>query len=179
MNIRLSLREKYALFTMVLFLFVFAVVQLIVFPILDEKDRLDRGIRIKTAVLSEMTSLKREHAGMVRQIEQTQERFAAREGGFTLFSFLDDFAGRVGIKDQITYMKPSSVPSRVSNVKISQVEMKIQGVTMNKLLSYLNQIESSDNMVAIERLSITKSERPEGFVNVVLLAVASEPENGN
>jgi general secretion pathway protein M len=52
--------------------------------------------------------------------------------------------------------------------------MKIQGVTFNRLIPYLFMVETSENMVYIQRLSITRPEKGEGVINAVLQVEASE-----
>ena len=172
----MNTRETYAVWAMILCGSAFALFQLILFPVLDENETLDRAIRARTAEWSDMLALKSEHDGIVEQIRQARNRFAERESGFTLFSFLDDLAGRAGTKDQIAYMKPSTVSSKNSPYRISRIEMKIEGTTLDRLVPYLSMIESSKNLVSIQRVSISRTEKPAGFLNAVLLVEASGPE---
>jgi general secretion pathway protein M len=46
--------------------------------------------------------------------------------------------------------------------------MKIDGVTLEQLTNYLYGIETSKNMVIVKKLSISKKEKNEGLVNVIL-----------
>lgn len=65
-------------------------------------------------------------------------------------------------------MKPTLTPQKDSAYKVSLVEMKLKGLTLEQITRYLYKIETSKNMVSIKRLSLTKSDDKEGILNVVL-----------
>ncbi len=73
-----------------------------------------------------MTVLQSEYNMIKKRTELSKLRFAKRDTGFTLFSFLDKLTGKAGIKNHVTYMKPSTSVQKNSLFKISQVEMKLQ-----------------------------------------------------
>jgi len=166
--IKLSRREKLALLAAAGFVALFIVIQFIVFPLFDKKERLERGIAVKTNAIVEMQRLQAEFDQLKSQADQSKVRFDKRPQGFTLFSFLDQLAGQTGVKDKIAYMKPSKTAQKNSPFSISAVEMKIQGVTLRQITQYLHKVETSPNMVTIKRLSISKTEKKPGFVNAVL-----------
>jgi general secretion pathway protein M len=95
---------------------------------------------------------------------------AGRSSGFTLFSFLDTLAGQVGLKDRIAYMKPSKTTLENTPYTLSVVETKLQNITMKQLTSYLYRIETSNNLVRVKGLSISKTGKQAGTVDAVLLA---------
>jgi general secretion pathway protein M len=76
--------------------------------------------------------------------------------------------GEAGIKDKITYMKPSSSVLKNSPYKTSIVEMKLQSVTLAELADYLYRVETSENFVSVKRISISKLGKQEASVNAVL-----------
>jgi general secretion pathway protein M len=166
--IKLSRREKLALFAGVGFVGLFIVLQFIVFPLFDKKSRLERSLAVKNNTIVEMQRLKTEYDRLKAQADQSILRFEKRPKSFTLFSFLDQLAGQTGVKDNIAYMKPSTTTQKNSPYSISSVEMKIQAITLRQLTQYLHKVETSDNMVNIRRLSITKTEKKPGFVTAVL-----------
>ncbi len=77
-------------------------------------------------------------------------------------------AGQTGVKEHITYMKPSISGQKENSYKISSVEMKLQAVSMAQLTAYLYMVETSRNMVRIKRISISKTGKHEGFIDAVL-----------
>jgi len=106
-------------------------------------------------ILSEMASLKSEYDAIKRQKDTKAVHMAGRKKDFTLFSFLDKLAGEAGIKGNISYMKPSTSNQPNSRYKKSVVEMKLQGITMKQLSTYLHSVETSRNIVVVKRLSIS------------------------
>jgi general secretion pathway protein M len=65
-------------------------------------------------------------------------------------------------------MKPSKTVQKNSNYKISRVEMKLDAITLEQLATYLYGVETSKNMVMVKKVSISKKEKQQGFINVVL-----------
>lgn len=127
-----------------------------------------RSLQVKENVLSEMIRLKSEYDAIEKRTSLAKISFEKREKDFTLFSFLDRLTGKARIKEYVTYMKPSTTVQKNSSFKISQVEMKFKGLTLEQLITYLQMVETSKNMVNIKRLSISKTGKQEGFVDAVL-----------
>src|SRR5210317_674526 len=113
---KLSRREKYSVYTVSIALFLFVLIQFFVFPFLDKKERLARMIRIKTSALEEMKMLRSDYEAITQKASLSKRRFSKRQKGFTLFSFLDKLARETGLKDSITYMKPSTITQKNSPV---------------------------------------------------------------
>jgi len=168
MAIKLSKREKYSIYLIAGFICLFVFFQFILFPFIDERDRLKRTIKVKTKILKEMIVLKSEYDMIKKKSDLSKNLIAMRKKGFTLFSFLDKNTGEAGIKDHISYMKPSSSVQKNSKYKISLVEMKLQAITLEQLTTYIYKIETSKNNVFIKRISITKTGKQEQFINAVL-----------
>lgn len=168
MAIKLKKRERYAIYAASIFICIFVGLQFIVFPFLDKREKVQRSLEAKTRILEEMVLLKAEYETLRNQADSAKSRFSRRPRGFTLFSFLDDLAGKARIKNNITYMKPSTSIQKNSPYKLSLVEMKLQAVTLNQLITYLHMVETSPNMVRIKRLSILKKETQKNGINVVL-----------
>jgi hypothetical protein len=87
---------------------------------------------------------------------------------------MDRVAGETRIKKNITYMKPTSTTDETTGVKISYVELKFQDVTMEDLAAYLFKVETSENMVRVNRLSVSKAGETDGLLSVVMQAEAVE-----
>jgi len=52
--------------------------------------------------------------------------------------------------------------------------MKLQGLTLQQLTSYVHMVETSKNMVNIKRLSISKTGKQAGFIDAVLQVETAE-----
>lgn len=165
---KLTKREKYAIYALSGAILLFILIQFIVFPSIDKRKRLKRTLQVKENALLEMIALKSDYNAIEKRTNLAKVRFENREKGFTLFSFLDSLTGIARIKEYVTYMKPSTTVQKDNLYKTSQVEMKLQGLTLQQLTTYLHMIETSKNMVYIKRLSISKTGEQEGFIDVVL-----------
>ena len=171
---KLTRREKYSLYAASGIIGLFIIMQFIVLPVFDKHDRLKRSLKVKTKILQQMIALKSEYDAIIQRTDLSKVHFENREKGFTLFSFLDKLSGKAGIKDHITYMKPSTTVQKNSPYKTSRVEMKLRGLTLQQLTVYLHMVETSKNMVNVKRLSISKSGKQEGFIDAVLQVETSE-----
>ena len=164
----LNKREKYAVYAASGLIAFFILIQVIISPIIDKRERLTRTLQAKTKTLEEMRILQSEYGIIRERAGLSKKRFEARNKDFTLFSFLDRLADKSGIKNHISYMKPSTSAREKSGYKISKVEMKLQSITLKQLTSYLHGVETSKNAVSIKRISIVKTGIKEGYVNAVL-----------
>ena len=173
---KLTRREKYSIYALSGAICLFVLLQFIIFPSFDKRKSLKRVLQAKSDMLEEMTALKSEYNTIKKRTELSKLRFEKREKGFTLFSFLDKLTGKSGIKNHVIYMKPSTSVQKNSPFKISQVEMKLQGLTLKQLTSYLHMVETSKNMVNIKRLSISKTGKQEGFIDAVLQVETAEKQ---
>ena len=168
MAIKLSNREKYAVYAATGALGVFALLQFVLFPALDKRDQPKRQLHVKRSALVEMRKLQADYHAIQQQSEQLKRRYTNRTKDFTLFSFLDRLASDTGIKDHIAYMKPSSSVQKNQSYKVLTVEMKLQGVGLDELTKYLYGIETSQNIVVIKRASFVKKGKDKGALDVVL-----------
>jgi general secretion pathway protein M len=165
---KLNKRERYAIVTAVAIIGLFLVAIFIVEPFFSGLDQRKRNLQAKAAMLEEMQRLQTEYATLTEKTKVSKSRFSARQKGFTLFSFLDRLAGDAGIKDRISYMKPSKKVQKNSLYKISRVEMKLEAITLEQLTTYLYGVETSENMVDINKIAISKTEKTQGLINAVL-----------
>ncbi len=165
---KLSKREKYSISAAIGFICLFIVLQLILFPLMDKRSRIQRTLQVKTKILEEMFSLKLEYDIIRKKADLLETRLAGRKKGFTLFSFLDRLAGEAGIKDRIAYMKPSTSTTTNGRYKISSVEMKLESISLEELVTYLYKTEISKNLVNIKRISISKTGTEGEFLNAIL-----------
>jgi general secretion pathway protein M len=165
---KLTKREKYVIYALSGAVVLFILIQFIIFPTIDKRKRLKRTLQIKENLLSEMIDLRSDYDAVEKRTNLAKASFENREKDFTLFSFLDGLTGKARIKEYVTYMKTSSTVQKNNSYKISQVEMKFKGLTLEQLTTYLHMVETSKNMVNVKRLSISKTGKQEGFVDAVL-----------
>ena len=71
-------------------------------------------------------------------------------------------------------MKPTKTVQKNSPYKISRVEMKLEAITLEQLTNYLYGVETSANMVNIKKISISKNNKTQGLLTIVLQAETIE-----
>lgn len=145
----------------------FLILQLVLFPILDHRDRLKTLLRSQTEALSEIQILKAEKDELTRHSEYSETRLKQRHKGFNLFSFLESLAVRSGI-NQIESMKPTSSNLKNSPYTLTRVDMKINGLSMKQLIVFLHGIETSNQTVWVKGISITRNDKKDNVINALL-----------
>jgi general secretion pathway protein M len=165
---KLNKREKYIIYGAGGILGLLIIVHFVVLPFFENRDQMRRSLQAKRVKLENMRRFQTEYDALTKESQISKVRFSRRDKGFTLFSFLDRLAGQAGIKDRISYMKPSKTVQKNSNYKISRVEMKLDDITLEQLSTYLHGVETSNNMVTVQKISISKKEKKSGLINVVL-----------
>ncbi|GAB4344658.1 MAG: hypothetical protein Kow0089_21320 [Desulfobulbaceae bacterium] len=156
---------------------VFLVFRFGVFPLLDQRDRLRRGITAREAALVEMRDLQAKYRELYSRANVLQEQLASRQSGFSLFSFLEQMAAKSEVKKNISYMKPSETVDE-GPFKEVLVEMKLQAITLRQLVDFLTLVESPENVVAIKRIAIQENKKEEGSLDVILQVVSLDRRTG-
>jgi general secretion pathway protein M len=65
-------------------------------------------------------------------------------------------------------MKPSSTNLKGSPYSLSIVEMKINNLTMEQLVNFLQGVETSQDMIWVKRVSLAKGEKEGQLIDAVL-----------
>ena len=165
---KLNRREKYIIYGAGCLIGLLIIIHFVITPFIENKNQMQRNLQTKKTELEEMRRLQAEYNALKEKLQLSQASIGKREKGFTLYSFMNQLAGQAGIKDRISYIKPSNTIQKNSNYKLSRVEMKLDGVTLEQLTSYLYGIETSKNMVIVKKLSISKKEKKQGLIDVIL-----------
>ena len=165
---KLNKRERYAIMIAVGVVGIFLIVQLIIEPIFSKTEQKKKNLQTKSVMLEQMRQWQAEYDGLTQKANLSKSHFRNRQKGFTLYSFLNQLAGESEIKDRITNMKPTKKAQKNSPYKLSQVEMKLDAITLEQLTNYLYRVETSKNMVDIKKISITKKDKKQGLITAVL-----------
>ena len=170
---QLGKREKRFVQLAVFAAVAFSVLQFGVFPVLENRKLLQKSIVTKEKGLEEMVRLSREYAVLKQRSHTAENVIKKREPGFTLFSFLEKAAGKAGVKRHIKYMKPSSSKAE-GGWKETMVEMKLDKISLKRLMDYLYLIELSKNAIQIKRCAVTENKGRKGTLDAVLQVVTFE-----
>ena len=165
---KLNKRERYAILAATGVIGIFFIVQFIIGPFLNRTEQKKKMLQVKGAMVEQMRQMQADYESLTQKANISKSRFRNRQKGFTLFSFLDRLAGEAGIKDRISYMKPSKKVEKNSPYVISTVEMKLEAITLEQLTNYLYGVETSENMVDIKKMSISKKDAKQGLLTAIL-----------
>ncbi len=164
---QLAKREKY-LIGLAVCVIVFAVlIQLVIMPFVDGRQRMQNSVAAQERNLQEIVRLSQEYKALEQDSETLTQRLASRPGNFTLFSFLEKAAGKAGVKNNIKYMKPSASTGK-GPFKESLVEMKLEKITLKQMVDYLKLIESPDDIVSVKRISVQTNKKETQYLDAIL-----------
>ena len=169
----LARREKYFVSLAAFFIVIFLVLQFLIFPFFEKRVSLKRGIESRQETLKEIVKLSAEYKAYKNDAKGGETLLKNRKKEFTLFSFLENAAGKTEVKGHIKYMKPS-VAQGTGRYDKSMVEMKVDGITLNQLAHYIHLIESPENVVSIKRISIKENKKRSGSLDVIMQVLTIE-----
>ena len=154
---RFSRREKIMILTAAGFVGIGLLLQMLLFPAIDKRRNLKHQFRMKQEILSEMKSLRKRYEEISQTGMMQKQIIMKRKKSFTLFSFLDRLARKIGVKENVIYMKPSTRKSDGGSVTISNVKVKLDNLLMQQAVDFLYAIEMPGKAVHIPSLSLSHS----------------------
>lgn len=149
---------------------ILAVSQWLIRPIFGRRQQLGLSIQRSEKRLQELVRLEGVYRKMQAESARLEKDLRTRQRDFTLFAFLEGLAGRDGIKRQIEFMRPS-VKELSDTHQEEQVEMRLKGVSLERLIPYLYHIETAPEQVRIRRLTIRPQQRNQSLLEVNLVVV--------
>jgi general secretion pathway protein M len=147
---------------------ILAVSQWLIRPIFRQRAKLVTNIHRSEERLQELVRLEQLYRKMQVENVRVEKNLRNRRQDFTLFAFLEGLAGRDGIKGQIEFMRPSV---KSLGDQEEQVEMRLKGVSLDRLIPYLYHIEAAPEQVRIRRLTIRPQQRDKSQLEVNLVVV--------
>jgi general secretion pathway protein M len=164
---QLAKREKYLIALAVIIIVFAVIIQLVVMPFFEKRERYRNNVTVKQNNLQQMVALRQEYLLLQKDSDTLAQRLTSRPKSFTLFSFLEKAAGDAGVKNNIKYMKPSA-STGTGPFKESLVEMKLERITLGQMVGYLKLIESPGKLVSIKRISIQSNKKETQFLDAIL-----------
>ena len=174
---KISKRDRLFLLAGGIFVIFFVVMQYAVFPLLDKRSHLQKGIVARESALKEMKALQVEYQKLHSTADSLVQQLDGRQAGFSLFSFLEQNAAKTEVKKNIAYMKPSELADE-GPFKEIYVEMKLQAITLLQLVDFLQLVESPTNIVGLKRISIQENKKEKATLDVILQVVSLDKNAG-
>ncbi|RJP64056.1 MAG: hypothetical protein C4532_19725 [Candidatus Abyssobacteria bacterium SURF_17] len=144
---------------------------LIISPLVKRRANLDDQTTRARDQLVELRLLKLEYDQILEESKAIKQRVSRRPRDFALFSFLDQTANRLNLKNNLTSLKPSR-RNLSANVSEEAVEVRLEGVSLENLISYMHEIEGAAAGVAIASIRIQPESRLGGGLNVSMLVTS-------
>lgn len=164
---QMSTREKLALVLGATVIACLVVYQFVISPYLDSRAKLNRSVERGKQELVQIQQMQQEYLELRKEEGGIKANLSKRSPSFTLFAFIDRQAERAQVKEKINYMKPSVITGD-GELDESIVELKLQSVTLERLVEFLKLTESEQNVVSIRRISIQANTKEEGYLDVIM-----------
>ncbi|MBE0583870.1 MAG: type II secretion system protein M [Desulfofustis sp.] len=169
----LDKREKWFLMIGIVFVAGFILIQGIIVPYLSARSALESSLARKKQEALDMAILQQDFRELkVRQGGITRQ-IAQRSTGFSLFSYLETKATEAGIKERVASMKPSTKEFD-DGFRESAVEMKIEQVTLERLVDFMTRTESVENVVVTKRIAIQQNSQQADLLDVIVTIATFE-----
>ncbi|MCX5869100.1 MAG: type II secretion system protein GspM [Deltaproteobacteria bacterium] len=164
---KLEKREKRVVVAGAIFLICFALFHFTVSPLLQARQQTQKALIQKKEDIKKIRQLQEEYRQLQNQAVNIQNRLQKRSPSFTLFSFIEERATKAKVKQQINSMTPSTSEGD-GPLQESRVDLKLEKISLQQLVDFLQQIESTDDVVAIKRISIQENSKEEDLLDVVM-----------
>ncbi|MGA7277965.1 MAG: type II secretion system protein GspM [Desulfocapsaceae bacterium] len=172
---RLTRRERVFILGGTMFVLMFLVYQFGIEPFFQKKERLEQALARQRAALVEMQLLQRQYQELKADRGDILERVKRRNPDFNLFTFVEQRATAVRVKDRLTSMKPGTT-SWQNGLRQSEVEVKVEAIVLSQLIDFLIEIESIENAAFVRRIVVQKSRQESGLLDALIAVVTLEKQ---
>lgn len=121
-------------------------------PVATKLDQFDKRIALQSVRHRELLDLTKKYTNLKEAVGAT-ERKLTRSRGFSIMSHLENLAVKTEVKDRVVQMKPKQGQT-TRYYKENLVEIKMEKVTLTTLVKYLNQIETSPELLRIREMKV-------------------------
>ncbi len=149
----LNLREQRLILAAAVFLGAVFIWSVILDPLMQRNDVLNRQIQTKRNELAQMVRLRSSVVQDRDGIERIKGIIEQRGTGFSVFAHLEHLATKAEMKERIIHIKPQR-ETKVGEFRESVVEIKLERITMDELIRFLYQIETSQDLLYIKNLKM-------------------------
>ena len=126
---------------------------LIVDPLLDNLERLERQAVRKQKDLAELAQLGQSYLAKRDRLSMIESRMPQAESHFSLLTFIEEAATTAQVREQITGMQPH-VQSLAQGYQETAVDLRLEGVQLPELLALLAAINQAPYDLHVRHLQI-------------------------
>lgn len=164
---KLERREKKFVLAGLLFVAFFMLIQVVILPYLHARSALSNSVERREAEIVDMKLLSQEYRSLNSRKDTITRLLGKRSPDFSLFSFLEEQAAVVEVKERVTYMKPSKneIEGKLSELI---VEMKLEKISLTQLVELLKKIELKEKVVMVRKMIVQESSQQHGGLDIIL-----------
>ncbi len=126
---------------------------LVVDPLLERQETLDRQIGRKHRALRELAALGADYGAVRGHLARAERQIAEGRGTFSLLPYLEDATTALQMRDRIVGMQPTQSPPAQGYQEMA-VELRLEGVQWPQLLGLLVKLEDSPYLLQVKRVQI-------------------------
>ena len=143
---------------------------IVISPALSKQEALAKNITKRKQDLVRISEIKAKWQNFQKDRSDVQEAIKGR-GGFTLLSYLEAVTREIGIDQRIQYIKPVTFPEGEGKLKPEGIEISLDGINMEQLVSFLYKIEYSGKLLHVKRIKILRASKEKTSLLKVTLQV--------
>lgn len=149
---KISTREKVFLLVGGLLIGGMLLYFLLIDPIREQNNQLSRLIPQKENELTTFRQLESEYLFLSDKMKQIEARLP-QKNQFSPLSYIEGIAKNNDVRENIAYIRP--VPSIVREpYQEIPIEVKLEGITLDRAVGFLDAIENSNYFLRVKRLNI-------------------------
>jgi general secretion pathway protein M len=126
---------------------------LVIDPLIETIDRLDRQARRKAKDSQELALVAQEYLVKQARVAKLEERMPVPPAQFSLLAFMEEATTTAQIRDRIVGMQPQA-PIIVQGYQETSVDLRLDGVSLPQLLALLVAIERAPYAVQVQYLQM-------------------------
>jgi general secretion pathway protein M len=165
--IRLTRREKLLAGGLVFFTGVWSLFTAGVKPALARIETLNRVISEKQQELEKLRAGSKEYIFLRDSLNNLHMKIASQNEIFELLPFLESLVEECGLTENIAIMKQQESPID-TNYSETIVEIRLENLSLNRLVDLLYKIESSQVLAGIKSLHIKKNATDKNSLDTVI-----------
>ncbi|UCG48279.1 MAG: type II secretion system protein M [Phycisphaerales bacterium] len=154
--IRLTKREKLLALSLAGFAAVLSVYVFAVRPAAERLDTLGRLIPRKSDDLRKLNAKSREYAFLRESFEQFHSKVASQQEDFRLLPYIESLIRQSGIERNLASMEQQELPLESDYIE-TVVQLRLENLTLRKLIDFLSTVQSSEALARIKSLHIRTS----------------------
>ncbi len=172
---KLSQREKRFLFVGGALIALILLYLYLIDPIRQRTAQLDQLIPKQEEAIKTLSSLSEEYRFLSTQIKAIESRMPEKNQ-FSPLSYLEDVARQNDVRDKISYIR-SMVPVPQALYQEIPMEVKMEDISLSRIVPYLSTLENAPYFLRVKRLNIkTRYADPEKL-DVIFVVSSYEKMN--